>query len=319
MKISAYTIDTSGKTQSIDAANFAEKPRDSDLVCWIDIEAFKPDELVEYLKGFGLSTLALNCCRDAGSYTRVVPMANELFFEFSAVAEGDEPDRMPVSVLCTDNLVVTLHQEAIKELRLNPADLADVGLDVTMSGMIAIMLLTQSTRLSRMVRMVNDKVESMDDRLDHNPAEVTSDEIHGQKDMLRVLDNISSEQSACFQVLVKVDSKILRLNELGALPQVIAASAQFNHRTVVRLEKRLGDLAQRFDMFQQDKTNGRLAALTVISAVFLPLTLIAGIWGMNFDDMPELHMTHAYPIALMGMALLAGGLTWIFYKRGWFE
>ena len=40
---------------------------------------------------------------------------------------------------------------------------------------------------------------------------------------------------------------------------------------------------------------------------------------MNHDDMPELQMKYAYPVALMGMAVVAGSLTWIFYKRGWFE
>jgi magnesium transporter len=59
--------------------------------------------------------------------------------------------------------------------------------------------------------------------------------------------------------------------------------------------------------------------LTVISAVFLPLTLLAGIWGMNFMLMPELQLSFGYPLGLGLMALIAGGLTWLFYMRGWFD
>ena len=51
----------------------------------------------------------------------------------------------------------------------------------------------------------------------------------------------------------------------------------------------------------------------------MPLTMIVGIWGMNFDVMPELHYPYGYPIALGGMALIAGGLYWYFRSRGWLK
>ena len=86
-----------------------------------------------------------------------------------------------------------------------------------------------------------------------------------------------------------------------------------------RLEKRITDLRQRFDANQQEKLNHRLGILTVISAIFLPLTLIAGIWGMNFEHMPELGLPLGYPIALTIMACIAGGMLWFFHRRGWFD
>ena len=65
--------------------------------------------------------------------------------------------------------------------------------------------------------------------------------------------------------------------------------------------------------------NGRLQILTVISAVFLPLTLLAGIYGMNFDNMPELHAAFGYPAVLGAMAVIAAVMLLIFYWRGWFK
>ena len=65
MKISAYTIGKNGECQAIDAAICTEYRQHSDDVYWIDIEAFEPDELVEWLNGFGFSTLALKCYHDA--------------------------------------------------------------------------------------------------------------------------------------------------------------------------------------------------------------------------------------------------------------
>ena len=51
----------------------------------------------------------------------------------------------------------------------------------------------------------------------------------------------------------------------------------------------------------------------------MPLTLLAGIWGMNFEFMPELRYRYGYPSALGAMALVAGGLYWTFRSRGWLK
>ena len=53
------------------------------------------------------------------------------------------------------------------------------------------------------------------------------------------------------------------------------------------------------------------------SVVFLPATLLAGIYGMNFDHMPELHQALAYPIVLGAMlVVMVGPLIWM-RRRGW--
>jgi len=57
--------------------------------------------------------------------------------------------------------------------------------------------------------------------------------------------------------------------------------------------------------------------LTVFSAIMLPLTLIAGIYGMNFEHMPELHWLHGYPFVLILMAVVTLGLFAYFRRRGW--
>ena len=90
-------------------------------------------------------------------------------------------------------------------------------------------------------------------------------------------------------------------------------------RRIERLDRAVSGLQHRYESAQQDKTNRRLGVLTILSAVFMPLTLIAGIYGMNFDVMPELHYKYAYPMALGGMALVAAALFAYFRSRGWLE
>jgi magnesium transporter len=57
--------------------------------------------------------------------------------------------------------------------------------------------------------------------------------------------------------------------------------------------------------------------LTLFSAFFLPLTFIVGIYGMNFDFMPELRTRWGYPVVLIGMALVSLGIYYWFRRRGW--
>jgi magnesium transporter len=58
-----------------------------------------------------------------------------------------------------------------------------------------------------------------------------------------------------------------------------------------------------------------MRVLTVITAIFVPLTFIAGIYGMNFDHMPELRMHFGYFYTLGGMLLIAVGFGWVAYKK----
>ena len=70
--------------------------------------------------------------------------------------------------------------------------------------------------------------------------------------------------------------------------------------------------------------NEIMRVLTVISTIFMPLSFIAGVYGMNFDtsrsrwNMPELGWTWGYPFALGVMAATAAGLLYYFGRQGWF-
>ena len=73
----------------------------------------------------------------------------------------------------------------------------------------------------------------------------------------------------------------------------------------------------------QAKTNEVINLLTIVSTIFIPLTFLAGVWGMNFDpdasplNMPELHWYYGYPAALASMAVI-GILLFLYFRwRRW--
>ena len=66
-----------------------------------------------------------------------------------------------------------------------------------------------------------------------------------------------------------------------------------------------------------NRMNSVMKTLTIFSAIFMPLTFIVGIYGMNFDNMPELRTQNGYFYTMGGMAVLAAGLILYFRRRGW--
>ena len=79
-------------------------------------------------------------------------------------------------------------------------------------------------------------------------------------------------------------------------------------------------IAGLLDMYmsgQSNRLNQQMRLLTVITTIFMPLTLIAGIYGMNFDHMPELHWHYGYFAVLGGMALLVVLMVLLFKRIRW--
>lgn len=67
-----------------------------------------------------------------------------------------------------------------------------------------------------------------------------------------------------------------------------------------------------------NRLNEVMKVLTVISTIFIPLSFFVGVYGMNFEYMPELKFYWAYPALLLFMATIAGGMLWFFRHKRWF-
>ena len=94
-----------------------------------------------------------------------------------------------------------------------------------------------------------------------------------------------------------------------------------NHllRSLQRVQERIGELMQLADSHAREQTEQRLRVLTIISAVFMPLTFITGFYGMNFSSMPFLENEWGFPVVICLMLGMGAGLIVFFRKRGWFN
>jgi magnesium transporter len=91
--------------------------------------------------------------------------------------------------------------------------------------------------------------------------------------------------------------------------QVIDTLETFREMTTGMLDVYLSSISHRL--------NSVMKVLTIIATIFMPLTFIAGIYGMNFDYMPELRWHWGYPAVVLLMLAIGLGMLWLFKRKGW--
>jgi magnesium transporter len=79
------------------------------------------------------------------------------------------------------------------------------------------------------------------------------------------------------------------------------------------------DLRDFFISLMNNRTNDVMKLLTIIATIFMPLSFIAGLYGMNFQYMPELTWRYGYPLVIVVMLLVAGALLGYIWRKGWFD
>lgn len=79
----------------------------------------------------------------------------------------------------------------------------------------------------------------------------------------------------------------------------------------------LNGLADLYNSQLNLKNNSTIQILTIISTIFIPITFVAGLYGMNFTNMPELDWEYGYAVTLVVMFLIVCAMLYFFYKRKW--
>ena len=166
---------------------------------------------------------------------------------------------------------------------------------------------------------VRNRINYLSDSINENPDSV---ELSYILDIVRLVDffiTMVEDQHYCIESLLASESKSVGLGDQRQSYKELSRRTQNGLRMLNRYDARVNDLHQHYMLTLQDKTNNRLKVLTIISAIFLPLTLIAGIYGMNFQYMPELDDQYSYFVVLGIMFIIALAMLVFFYIRGWFK
>jgi magnesium transporter len=163
---------------------------------------------------------------------------------------------------------------------------------------------------------VGDHLESLDDMLLSNPTPQTLNSIRKIKREVvflrksvwpvREMINILHHQDTSF---IAEDTQIFIQDLYDHTVQVIDLVETFKDLASGMLDTYNSVIANRM--------NEIMKVLTVISTIFIPLTFIAGVYGMNFQNMPELYWHNGYFVVLGVMAIIAVIMVFFFRKRSW--
>jgi magnesium transporter len=184
--------------------------------------------------------------------------------------------------------------------------------------LIYLILLEILSRKGKLIITVREEIEHLAIDLDKKKNEIEPEDFLDAKTQLsnfaRVLEKLVFTLSfpPARDVLNPESSYHLYFSDLSKTLELLKTSL---HQT----EERLNSLHDHFELLLQEKSNKRLNFLTIIQAIFVPLTLLAGIYGMNFKNMPELEFKYGYFFSLGVMVLIAVIFIRTFYKRGWFD
>lgn len=299
---------------------------------WIDIDADRcaTKKLRTWLQGLNLPDFVVETLSEpAESWaSQVIPLQRACLAVIRILPYHKESDEMAhMAFLSLRNLLITFNNDvrhegeslfipALQKMQ-EPGRISGT----TSSAALIAWLRFHLDRTSRALRDLRYAVLTMDEAMDQNINAVKLPEIISAKDELLRLLSVAEEQSECLQSLSIVAPEIdgTGFSTIKGSLDSLNATASATERMALRLEKHILDLRQRSEQHDQSVMNRRLAVLTVLSAIFLPLTLLTGIWGMNFAQMPELSKPYAYPLALVFMFTVASSMIFYFRRSGWFE
>ena len=289
-------------------------------VLWLDVQGLGDLELLHALgEIFGLHPLAVEDVASIGQRPKADDYDTHIFIitRMPEIGEGVNTDQM--SIFLGSNFVLTFQEhygdclgpvrERIRKgkglmRRSGPDYLTYAILDAIVDGFFPLL------------EVYGEKLEALEDEVVVQPARASLEKIHiAKRDLLTM-------RRAVWPLRDAVNSLIREESDLIAAPTRLYLRDCYDHTVqIIDMVETYRELAAGLmDIYissLSQKLNEVMKVLTIISTIFIPLTFIAGVYGMNFEHMPELRQRWGYPTVMAVMILLALAMLWYFVRKGW--
>ena len=297
-------------------------------VTWIHIEGYaEPDTLRGLGTLFGLHPLALEDVMNIGQRPKAETYDDQLFVIMSLpVIRKDEISVEQISLFNGDNFVISFHQgvvdpfeEVRKRLRIAGSGIRKRGADFLLYTLLDVVIDTGFPVLE----YFGELIEDLEDELLETPTTGTLKRLHLYKRELLLLRRMLWPQRDVLNTIMRSDHHLVHEDTILYLRdcydhtiQIMELLESFRDMTTGMLDVYLSSASNRM--------NETMRVLTVIATIFIPLTFIAGVYGMNFNtgnspwSMPELNWYYGYPVIWLVMIIVAVGLLFYFKRKGWF-
>ncbi len=296
----------------------------SDSITWINVDGLHNEQIIRDLSDiFSIPADILSDVMEPSSRPQAEEFDNGFFVSIKMMEFNEKKNRVSVdnlSLIVMDKILVTFQEEKgdvfepVRErirkhktkIRTSGSDyLAFTLLDVVIDNYIYIL------------GIYGEKVETLEGKLILDTNKETLEIINLFKHELNNLRVDIKPAKEMIMGLAKLDTDFIQEENEKHYKEL-----QDNINQAVDLldyyREVLYDELNMYHSSMSTKLNDTMTVLTVFSVIFIPLTFIVGVYGMNFDNLPELHWKYGYFIVWGIMLVIVAGMIGYFKKRKWF-
>lgn len=315
-----YDGDTFEEITLEDVADLKEV-NSADKVLWLNVAGLHDVELIREIgEHFDIHNLSLEDALNLSQRPKWEEY-DDYFFQVCKMVrqEKDKIAHEQFSMVVGKNFMVTFQEddkdnfnsvrERIKsykgKIRLRGADyLAFALLDVIVDHYLIV------------TELYGDRLDDLEDELNDNPKQAFIDRLSTMKKELNWLRRTTRPLKESVINFNKSQTPLIEKRTSPFLKDLLDHVTHLTENVELYMDEQK-DLMDHYNNKMNNKLNDILKVLTIFSVVFIPLTFMAGIYGMNFDNFPELHYKYAYPIFWGAIITVASGMIYYFKRKGW--
>ncbi|WP_417848300.1 magnesium/cobalt transporter CorA [Thalassoglobus sp.] len=300
-------------------------PTDKPGVLWVDIIGVGNGELVEEVgRQFGLHPLALEDVVHTHQRSKCDDYGSRLFFVVRMLTNHESLASEQVSLFLGPNFVISFQEQKgdcfdpIRDRIRNHSRIRGRRPDYLFYALIDAIIDGYFPRLEDF----GMKLEFLEEQILNQEGEM--DQVYQiRRDLLRIRKHAWQHREA-IQTLIRQDHELVSSETQVYLRdcydhtiQLIDVAESFRDQCTNLRDLHLSEMSAR--------QNEVMKTLTIFATIFMPMSFIAGVYGMNFDrgasewNMPETEWYYGYPFALMVMGVIGFGLLGYFWRKGWLK
>jgi magnesium transporter len=309
-------VDSSGSVRALDGIDSLFTPVEGWR--WLDLGPEDHALVLDLAGRLDWARIEIEDVLDDTPIGKVIDAGPHIFAVFHCVALGSPRiDSIEVDCFLSENLLVTIRHGELAEVdavwddSLRAPSLVEGGPDRMMARLAAALVAT----LLPLLDVLEDRIEVVEDSAMEKHHSVIGEVQALRSDVTRLRRFVAPQREV-----------MMALAREGATP-LIGPRARMRfadvHEQLFRVVETLdgarlllGSALETYRSAVAEEMNRVMKVLTVFSAIMLPLTLMAGVWGMNFENMPELELRFGYLIALGSMLVVGIGLWLLFIRSG---
>lgn len=296
------------------------EPADGRLV-WIDIEEPDLDKLTQLLRSHGVDDWLIDHALDFETRHELYESERAVYFGFPTPMSWRDDRRCSLGIVLTAGAVISVRNFAFDgfDRWFHPGNSGRRLAGRTVPALLIWLFIALLTGDAERFYALRDQAEHAEQQMqerghqfDHRKLEELTASAH------RLL-MIIYDALVIVQALQMRGGHIFDLDAHRALFHAGASNLQTLREGVEMLLRRLETISQQHSINLQRETDHRIRLLTIFSVMFMPPTLITGIYGMNLQNIPGLGDPVAYLLVFAVMIAVAAWMLILFLRRGWFS